>query len=169
MLQPEPLAYFISFSCYGHHLHGSQGSVDHRHHLSGAGFLLHNDALEDFERREMKGPVLILDSESRWIVLRAIKEVCAYRGWTLAVLHVRSTHLHSVVAARERPERVMNDFKSYASRALNAAGRTAVKRWTRHGSTGYLWTPEEVRAAILYAAEEQGEPMALYVAPETQP
>jgi hypothetical protein len=58
----------------------------------------------------------------------------------------------------------MNDFKVYASRALNRAGFDAPerKRWTRHGSTRKLWTHEDVEAAIHYVVHEQGEPMALF-------
>ena len=52
----------------------------------------------------------------------------------------------------------MLTFKAYASRKLGA-GR---KRWTRHGSTRYLWTDEDVKAAIRYVVEGQGEPMAMY-------
>ena len=59
----------------------------------------------------------------------------------------------------------MDDFKEYASRKLNRAGLDPVgrRRWTRHGSTRYLWTESQVEAAIHYVVYEQGEPMALFV------
>jgi hypothetical protein len=59
----------------------------------------------------------------------------------------------------------MNDFKAYASRALNRLGHDAPgrKRWARHGSTRWLWNYEDVLDAIRYVVEEQGEPMALFV------
>ena len=62
----------------------------------------------------------------------------------------------------------MNEFKSYASRALNRTGREAPdrKRWARHGSTRWLWKDEDVRQALQYVIEEQGDPMALFVAKE---
>ncbi len=58
----------------------------------------------------------------------------------------------------------MNDFKTAASRHLNKAypaenGRT---RWTRHGSTLYLWTEEAVAQKVHYVLDEQGEPMERY-------
>ena len=58
----------------------------------------------------------------------------------------------------------MGDFKTYASRALNGTGLDAAnrKRWTRHGSTKYLWRPENVATAMRYAVHGQGEPMALF-------
>jgi hypothetical protein len=35
-------------------------------------------------------------------------------------------------------------------------------RWARHGSTRWLWKDEDVRQALRYVIEEQGEPMALF-------
>jgi hypothetical protein len=37
-----------------------------------------------------------------------------------------------------------------------------VNRWTRHGSTRYLWKEAEVEATIQYVVNEQGLPMAVY-------
>ena len=42
--------------------------------------------------------------------------VCVRRGWSLLAAHVRSNHVHTVVEAEVPPERVMGDFKTYASR-----------------------------------------------------
>ena len=80
--------------------------------------------------------------------------------------YVRTTHVHVVVEAEVRPEKVMNDFKSYASRGLNRLGAVGPdrKRWARHGSTRWLWKDQDVREAIRYVVEEQGEPMAVFLA-----
>ena len=58
----------------------------------------------------------------------------------------------------------MNDFKAYASRKLNQAGldKPDRKRWTRHGSTRYLWKPEQVQAAVDYVIHGQGSPMSVF-------
>ena len=37
-----------------------------------------------------------------------------------------------------------------------------LKRWTRHGSTRYLWKAEDVEATIQYVVHEQGDPMAVF-------
>ena len=78
----------------------------------------------------------------------------------------RTNHVHIVVEAEDRPERVMNDLKSYASRCLNRRGldEPARKRWARHGSTRWLWKPENVSAAIRYVVDGQGDPMAVFEA-----
>ena len=74
--------------------------------------------------------------------------------------------MHVIVEADVRPEKVMNDFKSYASRGLNRLGRDGSdrKRWARHGSTRWLWKDRDVQEAIRYVVEAQGEPMAIFVA-----
>ena len=58
----------------------------------------------------------------------------------------------------------MNTIKAYASRRLNESKLDGqrIKRWTRHGSTRYLWREEEVEATIQYVVYEQGIPMAVY-------
>jgi hypothetical protein len=60
----------------------------------------------------------------------------------------------------------MNDFKSYASRGLNrlAGNESDRRRWAHHGSTRRLWKDQDVREAIRYVVEEQGEPMAVFLA-----
>ena len=108
----------------------------------------------------------LLDRDSRAAVLGALREVCRQRGWSLLAAHVRTNHVHVVVEAEVRPEKVMNDFKPYASRGLNRLGRHGSDRkpWARHGSTRWLWKDQDVQDAIRYVVEEQGEPMAVFVA-----
>ncbi|MGA2185569.1 MAG: transposase [Bryobacteraceae bacterium] len=110
----------------------------------------------------------LLDHGSRAVVLDALREVCWHRGWVLLAAHVRTSHVHAIVESEVRPERVMNDFKSYASRSLNRSGcgEPDRKRWARHGSTRWLWKDEDVREAVRYVVEEQGEPMAVFKAEE---
>ena len=78
--------------------------------------------------------------------------------------HLRSNPVHTVVEAEAEPERVMNDFKAWASRALTRLdGGAGRKRWARHGSTRRLWNAGDVTSAVKYVAEEQGQPMSRYV------
>ena len=85
----------------------------------------------------MDQPPYHLDQIRRDAVLQAIQEVCGHRGWTLLAAHVRSNHVHAVVETETRPERIMSDFKAYASRRLNwmKLDQPNRKRWARHGST----------------------------------
>ena len=162
---PIPLAYLITFSCYGTRLHGDEaGSVDRDHNLAGTPFLQPRPARAVFEEKQMERDAFRLDEHQRQIVLEAIQKHCIHRRWKLKAAHVRSTHIHFVVSADLPPEKILNEVKAYASRALNRQGGEDAlgRRWTRHGSTRYLWKPESGAAAIHYVVKEQGEPMVLW-------
>lgn len=159
------MRYFITFACYGAHLHGNDnGSVDRRHNIFGTRPLLPNPPRAVAELRRMNHPAYELDKESRPVVLETIQQVCKHRGWNLLAAHVRSNHVHVIVEAEVPPEKVMNDFKAYASRALNNTQREhPTQRWARHGSTRWLWKDQDVRNAIHYVVDEQGPPMSSFV------
>jgi REP element-mobilizing transposase RayT len=162
------LRYLITFVCYGTHLHGDSGTVDRRHNLPGSRVLETNLERAETEAELMDQKPYVLDSIRRTAVLESMREVCLHRGWSLLAAHVRSTHVHVIVEADAKPEKIMNDFKSYASRSLNRLGCDTPnrKRWAHHGSTRWLFEDENVRQAIRYVVEEQGEPMAVFVTEE---
>src|SRR5580698_7900688 len=148
------MTYLITFSCYGSHIHGDEsGSVDRNHTLFGGRGLDSNPHRTFAETHQMDQPSYIMDAARRDAVLAAIVERCSSRGWTFRRAWTGI-----------QPERIMNDLKSYTSRCLNQLGldEPTRKRWTRHGSTRYLWDPTSVSAAIQYVVEEQGSPMAVF-------
>ena len=110
----------------------------------------------------------VLDRTAREVVLAALRQHCTWRGWNLLAAHVRSNHVHAIVEAEIRPERILVEFKAYASRELNRVGRDGPerKRWARHGSTRWLRKDQDVIRALQYVIDEQGEPMALFVTEE---
>jgi REP element-mobilizing transposase RayT len=157
--------YLITFVCYGRHLHGSEsGSVDKEHNMPGTPILEVDSARAAAERDRMCQAPYDLDQIRRDAVLEAIQEVCAHRGWSLLAAHVRSNHVHTVVEAEVPPERVMHDFKTYASHRLNrmSLDEPNRKRWARHGSTRWLSKPQHVSAAIQYVVSEQGDAMSVF-------
>ncbi len=159
----EPLAYFLTAHTYGSRLHGDAvGSVDDEHATPGTPFLRRHDARARYERGLMTQPATTFASAERRCVQEKIVAVCAYRGWALAALHVRTTHLHAVALADgAMPERVLNDVKSYATRALREAGQIGPDRkvWSRHGSTKYVRDEDGLRRVIGYVVNGQGEPL----------
>jgi REP element-mobilizing transposase RayT len=162
------MTYLITFGCYGCHLHGSEsGSVDREHRAHGTPTLDLDPTRAKAEKERMDQDPYILDQMRRDTVLQAIQEVCSYRGWHLLAAHVRTTHVHTVLEADVPPERVMIDFKSYASRHLNRTGldKPDRKRWTRHGSTRWLWNPGQIAATIHYVVAEQGDAMSVFESP----
>ena len=161
-----PPAYHITYTCYGTRLHGSQkGSVHRSRNIYGTPTLKPNPYREKYEFLSMNQPPYSLDAPKREIVFRAIIEVCEYRKWDLIVLHVRTTHVHAMVSAITEPDKIIRDFKAYSSRALNEAGLDSKdrKRWTRHGSTEFLWNEVDMEYVFNYIVHMQGEPMMLYV------
>ena len=159
------MTYLITFACYGCHLHGHEsGSVDRGHSLPGSPTIEADPGRAAAALQRMLQPPYNLDATRRGVVLAAIQERCRQHAWILLAAHVRTNHVHIVVEGQARPERIMNDVKSWASRYLNDMGcdDPGRKRWTRHGSTRWLWKGESVSAAIHYVVHEQGEPMAVF-------
>ncbi|MBI3823516.1 MAG: transposase [Planctomycetes bacterium] len=161
----SPLAYFITFSTYGAWLHGRDiGSIDKEHNEFGTPFLKSDNKREDFEHSNMREPPYVLNADRRKIVLATIREVCKHRRWKLWACHVRTTHVHAIVSADAKPEKVMSDLKAYASRRLKEQlnEQADAKRWTQHGSTRYLWMEDDAHAKIEYTLNGQGDPMESY-------
>ena len=163
------MTYLITFACYGCHLHGDEsGSIDRKHNLPGSRLIESNPQRLLAESRLMDQPPYEMNLRRRKAVLAAIRERCMDRQWPLLAVHVRTNHVHIVVESDVRPERIMNDLKSYASRHLNKLGidEPERKRWARHGSTRWLWKQESVSTAIRYVVEGQGDPMAVFESAE---
>ena len=160
-----PLAYFITFSTYGTWLHGrGPGSVDREHNAPGTPFLPADEQLELEMRAAMRQEPYVLDEVRRQVVLRTIKEVAAHRKWKLWAAHVRSNHVHVVITAECKPEKVMADLKAWCSRRLReTCGESSDRdRWTQHGSTRYLNDESSFQGAVSYAIDHQGEAMEVY-------
>src|SRR4030095_1671012 len=119
----QPLAYLITFRCYGTCLHGEQrGSMDRRHYNRyGTPDMPVNKRIFDEEKASLKSPPFVLTPAQRAVVAAAIREVCDRRGYTLYAVNARTNHVHSVVGTEAKPEHMMNSFKSYATRKLREA------------------------------------------------
>ena len=155
-----PLGYLITFRCYGTWLHGdTRGSMDRKHNVYGTPKLATNAHLERSDSSQRKHFPIVLDAEQRKVVESAVKEVCEHRKYLLRAINVRSNHAHSVVSAMQKPEPILDAFKSYSTRALRQAGSLSpsVKPWARHGSTIYLWKERDVAKAIEYVVLGQDD------------
>ena len=155
----QPLAYFLTWTTYGSWLHGdTRGSVDRG--PDGPRTVIRDDLRHGYESRELAGrPVASISAAQRAAIESAVLEVCRVRGWTLLALNIRLTHIHAVVAAEDTlPERVLNDFKAWSTRRVRALRISEPGRrlWSRHGSTRYLWSEEDVLAARAYVLHQQG-------------
>ena len=164
----SPLAYLITWSCYGTHLWGSRaGSVDRRHNLYGSPLVRRNDQRNRSLERRLQEPPFRLDAPRREVVLQAVCDECQQRGWALRACHVRQSHVHSVVESTIAGTTTRSVLKSAASRYLSRRGfdLTRRKRWTAKGSVRPLWTAKQVAAAVEYVVNRQGRAMAVYEEP----
>jgi REP element-mobilizing transposase RayT len=107
-----------------------------------------------------------MEHSRREAVLQAILDRSHDRGWQLLAAHVRSNHVHVVLDGDDKPEVMMTQLKSAASRRLNDLDLDdpARKRWARHGSTRRLWDRESILKAIAYVVDGQGEAMSSFEA-----
>lgn len=158
----SPLAYLITFTTYGTWLHGNRaGSIWKDSVTSKTKLIASEPKLEASEAGRLKNASFVMDAEHRKAVLDSILEVCFFRNWDAYAVHVRTNHAHAVVSTNLQPEKVMNDFKVYATRALRKKCRMLPRKiWTRHGSTKYLWNERELSDAVQYVRDQQGKIMA---------
>lgn len=157
---PPPLAYLITWTTYGTWLHGDdRGSADRLAPRDpGLPYLAPDRARARFEREELKSDPVIFSREARRLVDRVIREHCAFRGWTIHALNVRTNHVHLVVTAPVPPEKIMGECKAWASRRMRETSlldASKPKLWTRHGSTRYLNDEASVDGAIRYVRDGQ--------------
>lgn len=105
-------------------------------------------------RTDMSGTAVVLDPPDRQLVHETITAHCQVRGWRVHALNVRSNHVHIVLTAVVRPEKVLSELKSWASRALNVRHGSKQTWWTYHGSTKWIFDDEYFAAAVRYVKEQ---------------
>ena len=156
----EPLAYLIPLRGYGTWLHGDErGSVTRRGMNGfGNGTISREADWAAVERESLRHPPMHLTDLGQRVVANAISAVCEHRDWSLEAIYVGREHVHAVVGAECTPEKVMNDFKAYATRALRGAQLIpdGTHPWSRHGSNVHLWNEAEVARARWYVTDQQG-------------
>ena len=148
-----PLAYLITFRCYGTWLHGDErGSVDRHNNRYGAPLITPNSTWRDYNKQMLKGNPVQLNIRQRALIAAVLKETCRMRKWLLHTANVRSNHVHIVVRATCLPGRVIAALKANATRALRETNQwdRADSPWADGGSRRYLWTERQLQAAIDY-------------------
>jgi REP element-mobilizing transposase RayT len=155
-----PYAYFITFTTYGTWLQGDfQGWVDREHNEFGTERLKHDPLFNAIQRNALKHEPITLTSPMIKAVRSAVLEVCEHRRWPIVRGNVRTNHVHLLVCAAAKAEKVLGDFKRYATRRLRADKLLAPDRpvWTDGGSTIYVWTKESAGQIERYIARRQGD------------
>jgi REP element-mobilizing transposase RayT len=77
--------------------------------------------LEAASRERMKGEPILLNEVQADVVIAQFQETATFRGWKLHTASVMANHFHLVVSAPAdvMSDKILGDFKSYASRSLN--------------------------------------------------
>ena len=155
-----PLAYLITLRTYGTWLHGDErGWMDRKNNIYGTSKIARNPRFQSSDAKQLKHPPVTLNARRRQLVEDAILEVCEHRPYVLRAINARTNHVHTVVAAMQDPEPVLDAFKAYATRKLRTTRLLSanVTPWGRHGSTVYLWKEKDVAKAIEYVMLGQGD------------
>ncbi len=156
-----PLAYLITFRCYGTWLPGDErGSIDRHHKQYQTPYRAPNQNLQKFAISQLKSEPVSLDASSRKTVESAIREVCAHRNWLLRAINVRTNHVHLVISiGAVNTSKALNNFKAYATRKLreNNCWKFAHSPWSDRGSKRRLWNERSIEIAVDYVINGQGD------------
>jgi REP element-mobilizing transposase RayT len=115
-----PIAYLITFRCYGTWLHGDErGSINRFNNKYQSPYLEANQIWENQNKAKLKSEAISLNSFQRKIVEETIREVCEFRDWVLHAINVRTNHFHTVVSTgNPSADSALNAFKSYSTKKL---------------------------------------------------
>lgn len=156
-----PLAYLITFRCYGTWLHGdARGSIDRFHNRYKTPYIPPNLQWSRHNERQLKRDPLFLSEPQRKSVEFAVRETCEKRKWYLRAITVRTNHVHTVISiGGKRPETALTAFKANATRQLRQDNRWRYdfSPWAEGGSKRYLWNEQSVARAIEYVLYGQGD------------
>jgi REP element-mobilizing transposase RayT len=155
-----PLAYLITFRCYGTWLHGDdRGSVDREHRRYRSPYAVPSANRRSHNYQTLKSEPVVLSARQRASIEHAIGDTCSYRKWHLYACNVRTNHVHAVVAiGAKRPELALNALKANATRQMREDGcwQHSHSPWVDRGSKRYLWNERSVELAVDYVLYGHG-------------
>jgi REP element-mobilizing transposase RayT len=156
-----PLAYLITFRCYGTWLHGDErGSVNRFNNQYKTSYLPPQKKWIEINRQRLKGDAVTLNAPQRSCVEKAIRDTCLIRQWRLNAINVRTNHVHTVVSiGLIKPEKALNAFKANSTREMrqNDFWKYQHSPWADKGSKRYLWNERSVEMAVDYVINGQGD------------
>jgi REP element-mobilizing transposase RayT len=159
-MHSDPLAYFLTWTCYGTWLPGDERGWTKWH----KGEHVSRPLLADWCRDQMIERPIFLDEFERTTVQQIIKLHCNHRAWHLHAVNCRSNHCHAVITSTTHSgEQVRDQLKAWSTRKLKEIQRaqTTLERnvrerwWSRNGSVRYVFVEESLEAAIQYTLEAQ--------------
>jgi REP element-mobilizing transposase RayT len=138
-----------------------------RHNAPGTPYDADDDRVRQRALALLVGEAGWLTAEQARVVAEQFRQTARFRGWLLSAGAVMANHVHLVVGAPGDPDpaKLIHDFKSYATRALKAAGHvpSGARWWTESGSRQKLPDDQAVSAAIEYV-RRQHAPLVVWTA-----
>jgi REP element-mobilizing transposase RayT len=114
----------------------------------------------------LKSPPVHLNLAQANCVLKQFRETAAHRSWIPLAAAIMHYHFHLVVQVPgdPSPDKILVEFKAYASRRLNQLyGRPKSETWwTSNGSKRKLADEAAVSAAVRYVLERQPNPLVVW-------
>jgi REP element-mobilizing transposase RayT len=168
--------WLLTWTAYGSWLPGDargfvgdvreEGGDKVRHNTPGTRCDADMPGLRRFAQEAMTAAPVRLSLEQARVLAEQFRETARFRGWELLALAVMANHVHLVVGVPgdPDPEKLLGDFKAYATRALNHGwGRRPNGRWwTQSGSKRKLSSAEAVHDAVVYVSERQPYPLVTW-------
>ncbi|QDT63961.1 transposase [Calycomorphotria hydatis] len=151
--QPDPLAFFITWTTYGTWLPGDDRGWTKR----GDSRVQPPDPQRFNESRKslLESP-LRLTQMQRQVVEDTIRQHAEFKNWTILALNVRTNHVHVIVDfPGVAPETIRQQLKQWATRALLQTESERTNWWTELGSCRYINREDDLEAAIKYVNDFQ--------------
>lgn len=149
----EYIHILITWTTYGTWLPGDSRGWRHRQ----GGAQLPQPLLEQWCKAQMIGDAVLLNQPDRLTVEDACREHCEVRGWHLSAVNARTNHVHLVVTANMKPQKVRDQLKANCTRRLRnqTIPLQAERTWARGGDCEVLSSEADIEAAVLYVTDVQ--------------
>ncbi len=168
--------WLLTWTTYGNWLPGDlrgfvgqlrdEHGLPYIHNLPGTPYNADITPLKRAMRATMRGNPIRRDRRQADVVISQFQETAAFRGWLLLAAAIMVNHVHLVVGVSgdPEPEKLLHDFKSYASRVLNKAwGKPSNGTWwTESGSKRKLPDLRAAANAVQYLRDQE-YPLVIYV------
>ena len=170
--------WFLTSTTYGQWLPGDPRGCVTRVRDGGTSRIEHDEFQTPFDanipglfksaQSKLKCPPVRLVSEQAPVLLAQFQETAAYRGWLLVAVGIMANHIHIVtgVPGDPDPEKLLQSYKSYGSRALNKRWTKPASDtwWTESGSKRKLKDEASIDAAVEYIRNQEF-PLLIWVNP----
>ncbi len=170
--------WFLTWTTYGQWVPGDPRGCVTRVHDGGPSRIEHDEFQTPFDtnipgllkssQQALKCPPIRLVSDQAPVLLAQFQETAEYRGWLLVAVAIMANHVHIVTGVNgdPDPEKLLQSFKSYASRVLNRRWTKPASEtwWTESGSNRKLKDEASINATIEYIRNQE-YPLLIWINP----